>query len=113
MNAYSKEQITNCQQAILESMSLEMIYYSQAISTCAVFAELNQLKADIDEIVECLFQRFNGFVEKSNLFETIEHVLKYAIKIGLVEEKEQGVYSPTRVGMFLGQDWFKKLQADN
>lgn len=113
MNAYSKEQIKNCQQAILESMSLDMIHYSQAVSLCAVFAELNQLKADLDEIVECLFQRFQGFLNKPSLFETIEHVLQHAINIGLIEEVEENLYSPTRVGMFLGQDWFKKIQENN
>lgn len=94
-------------------MDEDMIHYSQAISLCAAFAELNQVRAESEEIVDCMFQRFHGMVKRSSLTETIKHVLNYAINIGLIEQKEENLFSPTQVGMLLGKDWLKQLQQNN
>jgi hypothetical protein len=107
--APTKDQTEEIQEALLEMLGEEGIVYAQAVSICSLFTEMNVLRAEIDDIVDGLHQRFQGVVNKDQLKDTVKTVLPIGILGGLFEAYDDQSVTLTAAGAYVGQDWYNKL----
>ena len=105
----TEDQTKEIQEALYEMLGEEGIIFSQAVSICSLFTEMNVLRADVDDIVEGLYTRFGGVVDKESLKKTVKTVVPIGILGGLFEVCDEHSLTLTAAGAYVGQDWYNKL----
>lgn len=109
INQIDQKEAKQLKKYIENNFSQEQVAFSQAVSVCSAIVEMGLLRASEEDIVERLCARFDGFLDKQHVRETVSFVVYYGLQNQLFEEVDEEYISLTEIGQTLGKEWLHKI----
>lgn len=107
MKTNELEQLSITLESILDQ---GQIMYGQAVSICSVFVESGFQRASFEDVVDSLFNRFEGCVPRGNIESNAADAIEFGITIGLFEVFDQDTITLSEQGLEVGTDWLNRLE---
>ena len=104
------QEIQQTVQFLKSILSEEQLHFAQAVSVCSVVVEMGLQRASLEDVVDGLNQRFDGFVEKSHIEQVADTAIKFGLDRGLFESVDSETFSLSSQGIIFGKDWLTNMR---
>lgn len=108
----NKTEFDNLAEQLKDIISPVQVIMGQAASVCSIITHLGLLRATTEDIVDGLFERFGGLMEKEQLSSVTDDVISFGLCTGLFDRVDEDSISLSQIGMIIGRDWLAQLQQD-
>lgn len=110
-NSIQEQTHEELKELLKQSLTPEQIAFGQAVSVCSVVVDLGLIKASIEDVVEGLYERFQGLCEKQEIRDTAEAAIEFGLNVGLFEYHDQDSFTLSSSGLVVGKDWLNRIKA--
>lgn len=107
-----KTEFNELAEQLKDLVSPVQVIMGQAASVCSIIKQLGLLRATTEDIVDGLFERFEGLVEREHLTSVADGAINFGLCTGLFDKVDEDSISLSQIGMLVGSDWLAQLQQD-
>ena len=96
----------------LEGFDPEAIACGQAVSVCSLLVEMGLMRATLEDVVDGLYDRFEGMIPRSHLEVKAGEAIEAGLKFGMFERLDEETVSMSYEGTVIGEEWLARLESE-